>query len=205
MTTRQVKLDGVVYDVPRCVHRDNANRRWRVSFDRVGQPLLRKCFADGPDPAAALHRAIQWAQHANVRKPFHGIPLHRTANRRLTLCCREIGATEGVEGWKKFSLEFLPSKSAWKRGWMTIFLGTDRTLSQERIEIALAQMAGRVAMYRENAARTCAREAVDARGYEMAPPVVDHPYVLIKQDIAEWTGMARFIDFSPRAWDRLTG
>jgi len=158
--TRKLKVGDVVFDVPRCVYRRRDG--WRVQVERVGQKTIRKNFIDGACALSALQRAAAWLQKLEVRSAFREIPLHRQAHRRITLARRTDRDGKAYNRWPAYSLEFEPSKSEWMRGWMKIFAGSAVTLTQKRLDEALASMAGRIRAYRENAARSGAEKALDA-------------------------------------------
>jgi len=196
MKTRTFQIGDETFEVPRCIYR--GDNRWRVLIERVGQATLRKSFGDAKGIATGLEAAKRWVGEQAARAPFSGIPLHRQTHRKIALIMRTDRDRKPDGRTPSFSLEFSPSKSSWSRGWMKIFIGTDDTLTQRRIDKALALLAARMARYRIESARASAEIAVDAVDYAELKPLKCHPYRLHFCDALFWTGAATLVSFSPK-------
>lgn len=102
-----------------------------------------------------------------------------------------------------FQLEVFPSKSAWRRSWMTIYLGSMATITQERIDVAVATLHARTALYREIYARTDRETALDSAEVHMLdvePPAnPDYPTRLQLNDVLCWTGISEGVTYLPKS------
>lgn len=194
MRYRTIHLNEEALHVPTGIYRDGPG--WRVDIDRrrvAGVRFRRYVPDNGRSPQDALQDAIAVLRECPLTAVRDGrqTPMPRVAQRRLTLTRDVVGSSV------RFTLEIPPSKSAWRRPWMRIFLGTDRTLTQERINHAIALLCARWAAFQAHAAAHSIREALDQR-YEHCPPATAVKPRLRLCDVRCWTGKGTLISFQPR-------
>jgi hypothetical protein len=192
--SKKVKVGLIQFDVPRGVYR--REKRWGARIERVGMPDARMSFHDDGHPWRALKRAIAWVRRLRVRAAFTEIPLHRVEHRKLAIERRtDHNGKRDTE--PRYSLQLRPSKSVWERGWMKIFLGVHSTITQERVDQAMALMAARAAAYRDASTASSAHMALDSQDYTQLEPLDLHPYRLSVADVLGWTGKSNLVSFSP--------
>lgn len=179
-------------------------RSWR-SRNPYGE--LRQ-FSDGKaGPEVSLQEAIRWMHGLPVRDAYD-LDLTRTKYRMISLSRRFRSGPVGKSP-PRFELEIAPSKG-WQRAcWMRIFVGSIQTMTQERLDNAIATLHARWARFREEMNRqgrlnscsdldlgnTLYGLRVFAPDFEIeAPP---YPTRLALNDVLAWNGRGVGVGYSP--------
>lgn len=192
---RSIYLSGQDLAVPKWVFRDGPG--WRIDIDRrrIAGTRFRRYIPDsGRPPSVSLQEAVAAIQECPVHHALDGrlSPSPRKSIRQFVLR-REL-----LHHHFAFTLSIDPSKSAWLRPWMRLFLGTDNTVDQERIDVAIAVLTARWLQFRLHAANHSVVQALDQE-YADLPPATAVQASLEIDDLLLWTGRATGIRFSPAA------
>lgn len=192
---RSLTIDDQVLEVPTGIYRDGLG--WRIDIDRrrVGGRRERHYVPDRTRPPA---RSLQEAMARLAANPLARVqdgrssPAPRARHRRLRLSRETRGNAV------RFQLEIQPSKSAWRRPWMRVYLGTDRTLTQERITDAIQRLTARWQAFRRIAEATSVAHALEQCYDHVAP--VQRPHAKLRlSNVRAWNGHAVGVSFSPAA------
>lgn len=192
-------VGGEFYRPRKTVSRDG--KRWRVQVQRKGQPITRRSFTDSlhGGPAGALDAAHAWLDAQSIRAPYDCVAPRADGARRLTVTRRLRDSAGGVR-IPRFTLEITPSKSAWRRDWMRVYLGTVMTINQHAIDVAVDLLRSRWDAFNQHAALhgRAAALSQDYASYALLPPP-PHGTALRLVDLLAWNGDAEEVTYSPRS------
>lgn len=203
MKLRMVEIDGELVALRQNVTRDG--QRFRVQISRregAGLSLYRKSFgdADYSGTREALAAAYAWMDAQQVRPSNTGLDLSRVPIRRLTLIRRL--KSPAVNPAPAYYLEITPSKSKWRRRWMSIYVGGQSTISQVRIDAALIALRARWAAYRKCVLEHGQGEALD-RDFSTVTWTKEESQALLVGtrlllvDVLAWNGQGEGISYAP--------
>lgn len=193
---KRLSVGTMTFDVPRGILRGPSG--WRLYVERVGSPTLRVRFADSIHGSvqASLDAAKAYLADANIRPAYKGIDLSRASLRTIVLE-RRIRPSKGGCAVPRFALAISPSSSELARPWMRIEIGTLNTVTQARIDVALARLTARWNRYRIECASTLSNTPVDRIDYKRLRAASNVPYRLNLFDLYVWNGKGTHVHFSP--------
>lgn len=203
VAVREIELNGERLTVYAGIHRTQGGWRVKATATRPARQ-----FSDGKEGAvASLADATAWVQGKPTRDRYD-MDLTRVETRKMTLTRRFRSGAAAGNSAPRFDLEVSPSRSVNRASWMRVYLGSATTLTQERIDDAIATLHARWSEYRKLLDRY-GRERVlfstnlthALRKLQVAshPDAALRPYPtrLLLSDVLAWTGNGDGIGFTP--------
>lgn len=195
---RLADVDGVQIAVPVGISRA-ARRSWRAKRpDGTSRQ-----FSDGKqNPIVSLDEAKRWLTGLPTRSQYD-MDLSKMPYRTIRVTRRFRNGLK--DSLPRFELEIPASKSEWREPWMRIYIGSLETVTQQRIDDAVATLHARWTEYRKLLDRH-GRERLRAEGMtaQLAqltrtaePGTALYPTRLSLVDLMAWTGKGSSISFSP--------
>ncbi len=190
---RTTLVAGENLAVPQWIYRDGPG--WRIDIDRrrIAGTRFRRYVADaGRPPSTSLHEAKAIVDQAPLTRALDGrqSPSPRVSFRKLVLR-RTVRDNHFA-----FTLSIDPSKSIWFRSWMRLFLGTQNTIDQARIDMGIAVLTARWEHFRRHASAHSIAHALDL-DYDHLAPAASARAALQFDDLMAWSGVAKGIRYSP--------
>lgn len=143
----------------------------------------------------AFKRAIAWREGKKVPDRYDGMDLSRVDRRKLTIYRRVLRGSR--RPLPRFEIQIERSKGC-SGQWMRIYLGTSNTLTQARLDSAVATLHLRMERFRDAVVRS-GREKAD-KGLEQVV-VLEAPAQrqILLADVLAWTGKGVGVSYTPRA------
>lgn len=159
----------------------------------TGERATRYIYARNIGYAEALQRAIDWRDGKPVPEGHQNRTPKLARLRKLALTRRVMqGKSTPI-----YELSVQPSKADGKHGWMIIALGTSATVTQQKIDDAIATLVARLERYVGLSCheRACAAHEISNIAIAGAPAQTR----LLMDDVLAWSGKGTNVTFYPKA------